>query len=82
MSEDVYTRLREFLDAMPGGFPATGTGVELKILKKLYSPEDAELTILKFRGFNRYCSRKFFWSMEFLPFPLTPKFQQAGNYIF
>ncbi len=45
MSEDVYTRLREFLDAMPGGFPATDTGVELKILKKLYMPEEAELTM-------------------------------------
>ncbi len=45
MSEDVYTRLREFLHGMPGGFPATDTGVEIKILKKLYSPEEAELTM-------------------------------------
>ena len=45
MSEDVYTRLREFLDALPGGFPTTDTGVEIKILKKLYSPEEAELTM-------------------------------------
>jgi len=38
MSEDTYVRLREFLDAMPGGFPATNTGIEIKILKKLFSP--------------------------------------------
>lgn len=45
MKEDVYTRLRSFLDALPGGFPATDNGVEIKILKKLYSPEEAEFTM-------------------------------------
>jgi electron transport complex protein RnfB len=43
-SPDVYTRLREFLDTLPAGYPATPTGVEIKILKKLFSPEEAELT--------------------------------------
>ena len=42
---DVYTRLREFLDKTPIGFPETPDGVEIKILKKLYTPEDAELTM-------------------------------------
>ena len=46
MREDVYTRLREFMDTLPTGFPATPTGVELKILKKLFTPEEAKLTIL------------------------------------
>ncbi|MBU4054540.1 MAG: 4Fe-4S binding protein, partial [Proteobacteria bacterium] len=45
MSEDIYVRLRSFLDALPGGFPATDSGVEIKILKKLYTPEQAELTL-------------------------------------
>lgn len=45
MSEDVYTRLREFMDTLPAGYPETPTGVEIKILKKLYSPEEAELTM-------------------------------------
>jgi NAD-dependent dihydropyrimidine dehydrogenase PreA subunit len=45
MSEDVYTRLREFMDKMPIGYPETPTGVEIKILKKLYSPNEAELTM-------------------------------------
>ena len=45
MSEDVYGRLREFLDAMPAGYPATPTGVEIKILKKVFTPEQAELTM-------------------------------------
>ena len=45
MSDEVYTRLREFLDRLPGGYPETDTGVEIRILKKLFSPEDAELTM-------------------------------------
>ena len=40
---DVYTKLREFLHTFPGGYPSTPTGVEIKILKKLFSPEDAAL---------------------------------------
>ena len=45
MSKDVYTRLREFMDTLPAGFPATPSGVEIKILKKLFTPEQAELTM-------------------------------------
>jgi len=45
MTEDVYVRLREFMDTLPGGYPATPTGVEIRILKKLFSPEQAELTM-------------------------------------
>jgi len=55
MSEDVYTKLREFLDALPGGFPATDSGIEIKILKKLYTPEEAKLTMqLKEEPENSY----------------------------
>ncbi|MDD3717709.1 MAG: hypothetical protein PHP28_03475 [Actinomycetota bacterium] len=42
---DLYTRLREFLDRLPGGFPATDTGVEVKILKKLFTPADAAMAL-------------------------------------
>ncbi len=45
MSTDVYTRLREFMDTLPAGFPATPTGVEIKILKKLFTPEQAVLAM-------------------------------------
>lgn len=45
MSDELYTNLREFLDKLPGGYPATDSGVEIRILKKLFSPEDAELTL-------------------------------------
>jgi len=41
--EDVYQKLREHLDSLPGGFPATDSGVEIRILKRLFTPEEAEL---------------------------------------
>lgn len=40
---DSYTRLREHLDSLPAGFPATASGVELRILKRLFTPEEASL---------------------------------------
>ena len=43
--DDIYIQLRDFLDKMPAGFPTTPTGVELKILKKLFTPEQADLTM-------------------------------------
>jgi electron transport complex protein RnfB len=45
MSEDVYTRLREFMDKLPAGYPTTPSGVEIKILKRLFTPEQAELVM-------------------------------------
>ncbi|MBC7247568.1 MAG: 4Fe-4S binding protein [Actinobacteria bacterium] len=43
--DDVYVRLREFLDRLPSGFPATESGVELRLLRKLFTPEEAELAM-------------------------------------
>jgi len=45
MAEDVYVRLREFLDNMPGGYPESDSGVELRILEKFFTPEQAEMTM-------------------------------------
>jgi len=41
MSADAYEKLAHALDLLPGGFPRTGSGVELEILKKIFSPEEA-----------------------------------------
>jgi len=41
--KDVYERLREHLDTLPGGFPKTEDGLEIRILKRLFTPEEAEL---------------------------------------
>lgn len=43
MSDDVYRRLREFVDRMPGGLPESGTGIEIEMLKKYFTPDEAEL---------------------------------------
>jgi hypothetical protein len=32
-------RLREFLNNIPGGYPETESGVELRILEKFFTPE-------------------------------------------
>ncbi len=45
MADEVYVKLRELLDTLPAGFPATDSGVEIRLLKKLFSPEDAEMAL-------------------------------------
>ncbi len=43
MTADVYTRLQQHLDRLPAGFPPTESGVELRILKRLFTPPEADL---------------------------------------
>lgn len=43
--EDVYRRLQQHLDALPVPLPATRSGVELRILKRLFTPEEAEVAL-------------------------------------
>ena len=43
MPDTPYQRLAQHLDGLPGGFPATDGGVELRILKRLFTPQQAEL---------------------------------------
>ena len=43
--KDVYKDLAQKLDGLPQGYPATESGVELKILQKIYSPEEAEMAL-------------------------------------
>jgi Na+-translocating ferredoxin:NAD+ oxidoreductase RNF subunit RnfB len=43
MSQSVYKKLARKLDAIPNGFPGTESGVELKILAKIYTPKEAAL---------------------------------------
>jgi Pyruvate/2-oxoacid:ferredoxin oxidoreductase delta subunit len=42
---DVYRRLQEHLDALPVGYPATKSGVELRILQRLFTPDEAEVAL-------------------------------------
>jgi Na+-translocating ferredoxin:NAD+ oxidoreductase subunit B len=41
----VYERLAKKLDDIPNGFPATESGVEIRILKKIFSVEEAEMAL-------------------------------------
>jgi electron transport complex protein RnfB len=43
MDQEVYERLARHLDQLPAGFPKTESGVELRILKRLFTEEEAEL---------------------------------------
>lgn len=45
MSDEPYLKLREFLDNFPVGFPATESGVEMEILKRLFTKEEAKLVV-------------------------------------
>jgi len=42
---DVYERLAKKLDELPNGYPATESGVEIAILRKIFSPEEAEFAL-------------------------------------
>jgi len=42
---DVYRNLQKHLDKMPVGYPPTESGVDLRLLKHLFDPEEAELAL-------------------------------------
>ena len=44
-SDSVYRRLRRHLDRTPVGYPATKSGIELRILRSLFTPEEAEVAL-------------------------------------
>lgn len=43
MPDEAYKKLARVLDELPNGFPATESGVEIKLLKKIFTPEQADL---------------------------------------
>jgi electron transport complex protein RnfB len=45
MVADVYQRLARHLDSLPGGYPPTESGVELRLLRRLFTEEEAELAL-------------------------------------
>lgn len=42
-NKQIYTRLQKHLDNQALGFPATRSGVELKILQHIFTPQEAEI---------------------------------------
>lgn len=45
MAKDIYERLAQHLDDLPAGFPRTESGVEIRILRRLFTPEDAKFAV-------------------------------------
>ena len=45
MNKDIYALLAKKLDELPNGFPATESGVELRILQTIFLPNEAELAL-------------------------------------
>lgn len=43
MTDAIYERLAKHLDDLPGGFPRSESGVEMRILRRLFNQEEAEL---------------------------------------
>jgi NAD-dependent dihydropyrimidine dehydrogenase PreA subunit len=63
--ERAYIKLQQHLDCQPVGFPATGSGVEIKVLKHIFTPAEAEIaTCLNYR-----------------PEPLETIFARAGHLV-
>jgi len=45
MATDIYEKLAKHLDNLPAGFPRTESGVEMRILRRIFTPEDAEFAM-------------------------------------
>lgn len=43
--EELYQELRKHLDAQPVGYPATESGVEIRLLKFFFTPEQAKIAL-------------------------------------
>jgi len=41
----VYRELQKYLDRLPKGYPPTKSGVEIRILKHLFTPEEAQMAL-------------------------------------
>jgi Na+-translocating ferredoxin:NAD+ oxidoreductase subunit B len=60
---DIYRELQKHLDKMPVGFPATESGVEIRILKHLFTSEEAKISL----------------SLSAIPEPLERIYRQRAN---
>lgn len=43
MENEVYNKLAKVLDTLPNGFPATDSGMEIDLLRKIFTPDQADL---------------------------------------
>ncbi len=45
MGNDAYQTLREVLNTIPNGFPSTASGIEMRLLKKIFTEDEADLAV-------------------------------------
>ncbi len=45
IDDKIYHKLARYLDDLPAGYPATKTGIEIKILKRFFLPDEAALAL-------------------------------------
>lgn len=43
--DEVYFKLRDYLDKLPAGYPGSEEKVEIRLLKKLFNPEEARIAV-------------------------------------
>ena len=63
--EDVYHKLQKHLNCQPVGFPATKSGSEIRILKNIFSSQEAEIAAYlsyKFESIETIFNRDWFFS--------------------
>jgi ferredoxin len=46
MGHEIYRKLAKRLDTIPNGFPSTESGVELRLLEKIFTPDEAALAVV------------------------------------
>ncbi len=44
-TQAIYEHLAQYLDSLPGGFPRTASGVEMRILGRMFTPQEAALMV-------------------------------------
>ncbi|MFX1481076.1 MAG: 4Fe-4S binding protein [Promethearchaeota archaeon] len=62
MTEEVYRTLQKHFNQFPLGFPATESGIEIRLLKRLFTVEEAK--IASYIGYGELGSTKNFESLE------------------
>ncbi len=50
---DIYRKLQQHLDKMPVGFPSVKSGADIRLLKHLFTPEEAKVAMLLKFGWDR-----------------------------
>ena len=54
MGIEAFVRLADALDRLPNGFPRTESGVELEVLKWMFTPEEAKIASILGREMESY----------------------------